>query len=279
MNRSILAGPVVILGAALLITSCSSSPFGQGAGSGVRLSATAAGGVTSSGANGATATEVVGLAAKLTKGLQGTTSLHLDLVSSVLGQQITASGDESLANGAVTAAHLAEAVPTVGDIEIVIIGSQVYAKLPAALQGTSSSDKPWLLADPNSTNPVAKELGQTSGSLLSQSSVGSYNAFVSAATSVKNDGSDPVDGLPATHYSIVVDINKLPADNPSKAALITAGLTSVPVEMWIDSHDRLVQVTEDIAVSGVQTSTKITISKYDEPVTITAPPADQVSTD
>ena len=85
-------------------------------------------------------------------------------------------------------------------------------------------------------------------------------------------------GAAATHYSIVVDVTKLPADNSTKQALATAGLTSLPIEMWVDSKGRLVQLTEALTVSGQSTSTKITISKYDQPVTITAPPADQVST-
>jgi hypothetical protein len=49
--------------------------------------------------------------------------------------------------------------------------------------------------------------------------------------------------------------------------------------MWIDAKGRLVQVVEDISVSGQKISTKITLSKFDEPVTITAPPTDQVDTD
>jgi hypothetical protein len=39
-----------------------------------------------------------------------------------------------------------------------------------------------------------------------------------------------------------------------------------------------VQITESFAASGQSVSTKITLTAYNKPVTITAPPADQVGT-
>ena len=37
--------------------------------------------------------------------------------------------------------------------------------------------------------------------------------------------------------------------------------------------------TEQVTVKGQQVATAVTLSNYDAPVTVTAPPADQVATD
>jgi hypothetical protein len=48
--------------------------------------------------------------------------------------------------------------------------------------------------------------------------------------------------------------------------------------MYVDSSGRPVQVTENFSVQGQTVSTKIGISNYNKPVSISAPPASQVGT-
>jgi len=158
----------------------------------------------------------------------------------------------------------------------VIIGTQIYAKLPAGLSA-ANPNQPWVLADANSSDPIVRTLGTTVESVLSQSSLNTYSGLASAATSVKVDGSDSFDGTPATRYSIVVDINRLAADNPVRQLLLGAGLTTIPIDIWLDSQQRMIQFTEALTISGQATTTKVTISKYNQPVSISAPPADQIA--
>jgi hypothetical protein len=281
MIRTRPAVLIAACGATALLAACSSSTSGNGPAASAPAAGSSSVAASSSAASPSTAatpTDATSLAASLVKGLQTTKSLHLDLAVTAAGQQISGSGDESISNGKLTAADITETIPSVGALEMVIVDSKVYAKLPASLQADNTSGKPWVVADPNSTNAVAKQLGQTTTSIISQSSVDSYNDFVTAASSVKVDGPDTVNGTTATHYSVVVDVTKLPTGNTSKQSLVAAGLTTLPIEMWVDSQGRLVQLTEAVTLSGQQTSTKITISKYNDPVTITAPPADQVGT-
>jgi hypothetical protein len=59
---------------------------------------------------------------------------------------------------------------------------------------------------------------------------------------------------------------------------MAAGITAIPVELYVDSAGRPVQITENLTVAGKKTTTSATISRYNQPVTISAPPASQVST-
>jgi hypothetical protein len=47
----------------------------------------------------------------------------------------------------------------------------------------------------------------------------------------------------------------------------------------VDGKGRPVKVTENLTVQGQTVDTTVTIGDFDAPVTITAPPADQVATD
>jgi hypothetical protein len=121
-------------------------------------------------------------------------------------------------------------------------------------------------------------LASSISSIQNSASVGSTTVFAKAASSVTPNGSDTINGVRADHYSVVVDVKKLPDTYPGKGALVSAGLTTIPVELWVDSKGRPVQVTEKISVSGQEATTKVGISKYNVPVSISAPPASQVST-
>ena len=279
MNRLRLSASVTLLASAALLTACASSAkSGAGASSSASSVATTSGtSATSTSSTGGPAAPAE-LAALLQKGLQATTSLHLDLAVTTSGQQITGAGDESIAAGKLTAADISETIPSAGTLRLIIVNTTVYVMLPASLQSENTTGKAWVVADPNSTNPVAKQIGSTTASIISQSSIDSYSVFVTAADSVKLDGSDTINGQPASHYSVIVNVAKLPDSNPAKQALVSSGLTTLPIELWVDGQGRLVQLTESLTIKGTATSTKIAVSKYNEPVTIAAPPASEVGT-
>ncbi len=85
-------------------------------------------------------------------------------------------------------------------------------------------------------------------------------------------------GVATTHYYVVVDVAKLPTSYAGRSALVQAGIATLPINLYLDSAGRPVQVTEQLTVSGKAVSTTAGVSKYNQPVTITAPPAGQVST-
>ena len=157
---------------------------------------------------------------------------------------------------------------------MLLVDGQTYVQLPA---GLNPSDKPWLLISADSTNPIVQQLATSLQSVTSSSSLDQYTAFTEAAT-VKVVGPDQVDGADATHYALSVDVTKLPNDTPGRSDLLSAGLVTLPVDLWVDDHGRPVKVSEELTVQGQNVTTLVTLGNFDEDVTITAPPADQVAT-
>lgn len=248
--------------AASALAACSSSTSGNGK---------TAGPAAASG----TPTDAAGLGALLTSGVKSIRTAHIQLDIGLSGQSITGQGDEKLDAGKLVAFQVSEDIPGAGQIQIVIAGGKTYAKLPSSL---NKSGKPWVLVSAGSSDPVIQQLATTIDSARSSASLGTVSEFVGAADSVKLKGPQTINGVPTTHYSVVVNSAKLPANFPGKDALTAAGLKTIPVELNVDSQGRPIQVTENIKVSGQAVSTKIVVSKFNQPVSISAPPADQVST-
>lgn len=215
------------------------------------------------------------LGALLRAGLASVHSLHIALSSVATSATVTASGDEQVTRGKLTALDLRENVSVAGQLRIIYVGGRTYAKLPASL---NHSTKPYTLVTTGSSNPVVRQLATGLRSTLGSSSLDSYSELAQAATVVHNDGKTSVGGVPATHYSLVVDVTKLPATFPNRAGIQASGLTTLPLELWIDAHGRPVKVTEQFTVAGQHVSVQLAATRYDLPVHIVAPPASQVGT-
>jgi hypothetical protein len=188
---------------------------------------------------------------------------------------ITGAGDELLAKGKLRALDLTETVPPVGELRIIIDAGKTYLKLPTTLNHTG---KPWVLVSPTSTNPVVRQLESTLRSVQQSTSLDQFTTFTSAAR-VTRHMQESLDGVPVTHYGLSVDVAKLPATLPGRQQLTAAGLTTLPVDLWVDRQGRPLKFAESLTVKGQHVATTISIGQYDAPVTITPPPAAQVSTD
>ena len=139
------------------------------------------------------------------------------------------------------------------------------------------SGKPWVLVSTNSADPMIRTIAATLGQLISSASVMAIPQFAPATTGVTDKGHEVVAGVPATHYGFTVQVAKLPSTFRAKAVLQQAGLVSIPVELWIDAEGRPVKITQRVAVSGQTSDTTVSITAYNTPLRISAPPADQVS--
>jgi hypothetical protein len=242
------------------------------------LAACSSGGNTNGQGNagGPTPSTARQLGAKLIAGYRSITSAHLNLTFTVAGVTVTGSGDEKVSHGTLTALNLTEKLPTGGSIQIINVGKKTYMKLPPA---ENNSGKPYVLVSPQSSNPIVQQLAGSLNTALSAASIKTYDTFVHAAKSIKVVGHETVNGVVATHYTIVVDITKLPTTSAfSKQALAASGLKTIPVDLWIDDQGRPVKILEKLTIQGKSLNVVGTISKYNQPVTITAPPPNQVST-
>ena len=206
------------------------------------------------------------------------TSAHITM-SSKLGTQtvLTAQGDETAAGGKLTAMNLNEQIGS-STMTILLTGGALYVKLPGTL---NKSGKPWEKASAESSNPVLKQLASTLSSIEQSASLDQYGSMAQAASSLKTIGTEQVNGVVATHYSLMVDVSKIHGaafTQAAKTALAQARITKIPVDVWVDSHKRPVKMSEKFTLKGQIVSTEATVSRYNQPVTITAPPANQVST-
>jgi hypothetical protein len=102
-----------------------------------------------------------------------------------------------------------------------------------------------------------------------------------AATSLRTLGTEQVNGAAAVHYLLTVDVTKIHGagfTDAARVALTQAGITTLPVDAWVDSHSRPVKMSEKFSIAGQLVSTDVTIDQYNQPVAIAAPPASMVST-
>lgn len=255
---------LLAVSAAAVLSACTSSAH--------RASTPSSGDTTPNGVP----TTAAALSAQVQSAVAGITSAHISLDINLSAQALTGEGDEKLEHGKLVALDISEHLPGGSDtIRIITVGGKTYAKLPPTL---NQSGKPYLLVTPASTNAVVKQLAASIDTALSSASLGTVSIFVAAASSIEVKGTALVAGVPTTHYSVTVDIKKLPKTLPGRSELAAGELDTIPMELYIDSQGRPVQVTDRFRIQGEDVSSKATVTGYDRPVTITAPPANQVGT-
>lgn len=212
---------------------------------------------------------------KLQHAMDAVTSVHLEMHIGIPQLQITASGDEKLDQGSAQAFVLTEYIPGAGDIKVIDIDNQLYAKLPGAMNPTS---KPWVHIRPDTTDPALVPLAQALAQIQQSASLRQYSLFAQSASNFRDVGSSEANGIQCELYTFDVLISRLPQDLIGMAALRSARVRSLPIRLWVDDQGRVRRMTEALSVAGQQTSTRIDFSKFDAPVVISAPPADQVAT-
>lgn len=264
MRAGLVAGALLT---AVAVAGCSGSDAPKKTSSSVSPTATAA-------ARAGTPVDPAALARQVHGAVASVRSAHLRLDITLAGQAVSGTGDERLTGGKLDALTVTEKVASLGDITVVVIGDTTYARLPATLLKT---DKPWVRVTATSTNAAVRQLASTIAVAKSSASLSSVGGFAAAATSLNRVGPVRIDGVAATDYSMVIAPAKLPADFPGRADLVATGLTAVPVQLALDGRSRPVRVIIAATVSGQRVDTTLALSRFDEPVSITAPPSDQIS--
>ncbi len=217
--------------------------------------------------------DIQGLGALLVRGNDAIKTAHLQLNESAGGTAIKASGDEQLANGAVQSIDLQETVGSLA-LRFVIIGATVYAKLPASVY---PSPKPWVEIGATTSDPKLQQLYTSFQTSIQTGAGKSVASLVSAGKDLRFEGKEQLNGVTVGHYKLNVDVNSLPSDFPNRAALEQSGLSKLPVEVYVDQSGRPRKVTEHLTVAGQHVDVLVTLTNFDVPVHIAAPPADQVA--
>jgi hypothetical protein len=178
---------------------------------------------------------------------------------------------------------------SLGQAEAIAVDGAFYMKLPSgfaqnlgrSLGSGSDLTKPWLRFDQNGTDPISRLVSPMLNSAQQYDDPAAMIAKIKAAGTITSTTQEQVDGQPTTHYTIKVDIRQLaatlPDSDPEKRLMNQAGntgLTSQTVNVWVNSQGLPVR---DVITTGQVTAT-IDYSDWGTPVTVTAPPADQVGT-
>ncbi len=104
-----------------------------------------------------------------------------------------------------------------------------------------------------------------------------------SGATVAKVGSQRIRGVPTTHYSATINIEKAAAalggaaDGAAQKAISKLGVSDLPVDVWIDSHDlvRRIEVTLSTPAAAGHLQVEINIELFDfgatPTVTIPAP--------
>lgn len=175
----------------------------------------------------------------------------------------------------------------------VIDGLIVYVKLPAALSGRIAPGKPWLEVNLAQLASSAGVPGLSSlASNPAYSDPSQYLQYLRAASSgVVKVGTEPLRGVPTTHYRATIDLDRVPNALPSAsraqarvsiAALerLTA-LHALPSDVWIDAQHLVrrlrIAFTEHINGRSLSVAFQTDITQYGLQPVPAPPPADQVA--
>jgi hypothetical protein len=187
--------------------------------------------------------------------------------------------------------------PTLGganvQITAVILGKDVYVKLPASLAGKIPGGKPWLGLN---LSEIGKAIGMQGllslGDNPGENSVRLLQALRAASTgSVQNIGQQTIDGVSTTGLRATIDLSKtvdtLPSSQQPGASSAIAelekltGLHYLPIEAWVDSSDhvRRIVLSETGHVEGQPFSENVQLDfvKYGPEPVPAAPPANEVT--
>ncbi len=139
----------------------------------------------------------------------------------------------------------------VGDVAGALLGGS-WAEIPLATMGGASTDPTGVLD------------------------------MLRGVTRVERIGTDTIRGVEATHFrgtiSLADAIDRAPEDRREdlRRAFGVAG-AQIPVDVWVDGRDRPVRFAATLATGGVDAEVRLDLFDYGADITVTAPPADEVT--
>jgi hypothetical protein len=212
-------------------------------------------------------------------------SVHVRMAMAIPGAgSINSAGVLRFGSGGV-AEQMSMTVPGAGAIEVILLDGSVYEKLPSAAASALGTDKPWLKVD-LSGSPLAGPLG--TASLSNQADPTQLLQQITKSGTITKVSHETLNGTATTHYAITVDVAKMvqtmTGNDQEKQALSELHVGNVPFDIWVDSNNLPVRITSKTAYANPLTDESLAVtmtldySGWGQPVTIQAPPADQVGT-
>jgi hypothetical protein len=200
---------------------------------------------------------------------------------SVAGQQIPLNGSGALD---MRSQHMRMSlefpVPGFGSLKMdeLFDGHAFYIHFPESLAGRLPGGKAWMKMD---IDALGKSAGVDLGQMM-QANQGNPADMLKALKGVGTShkvGTENIGGTPTTHYRADIDLNKA-ADRIGagkvKDLFSNAGVSSVPVDVWIDRSGRVRREAFKFAAAGTAMDMTIEFTRFGVPVDVTPPPSNQV---
>lgn len=196
--------------------------------------------------------------AAIKSGSNQMTSAHVEMVLEAEGQTITMSGDTKV-DPQNPAMQMSMDMGGAMKLDMILLDKVLY------LQGIPGvGDGKWakMAMSAEMAKEFEKSLEQADPSKMAET-------YEQAITDVKYVGPETVEGESLQRYEVTMDTKALEDSLPDNAAQLPDTIT---YDMWLDDEDRIRKV--EYSVSGIKGD--MTMSKYGEPVDITAPAAADV---
>ncbi len=190
-------------------------------------------------------------------------SAHMTMTMSG-AMSVTAEGDVSYArSGPEMRMTMSMAQMGAGQMDMRVVDGIVYMTIPSV-----TPPGKFLKIDPSDkSNPMSKSFGSLSEQMDPLNSVRAMRSGVRTVTYV---GAESVDGVDADHYRVVVDSAAMFRSMKQKS--VPGMPKNLTYDMWLDDHDLLRRMQFEVAGQSVDMS----MSKWGEPVSVTAPPPSRV---
>jgi hypothetical protein len=170
----------------------------------------------------------------------------------------------------------------IGQLQAIAVGGAYYLQVPKGLR-LLDGGKTWAKVD---RSLVEQLIGQQLGSASLATTFDPTHALellksVSGPVTTVGTETLPGDTTPSTHYRALVDLSKVATAAPAGTA---------PADLWLDNQGRLRKLTLSLDLSSVHLPSgadttrlpqgtalaTLELTGYGTPVTVSAPPADQV---
>ncbi|MEV4602409.1 hypothetical protein AB0K15_34065 [Amycolatopsis sp. NPDC049253] len=212
-------------------------------------------------------------------------------MANAAGKTVTAQGDYLFQPGDIELS-LTETVEG-QQVGLRIVDKTLYVKIPPAEASQMGTDKAWLKITPGANDPLSQAISGSMGSTSEASDPTELLDRIGEAGRIVSSDQTTLDGEKVNHYKVELDLDKaldrfttlMPAATKAKVEQQVKGKhIMLPTELWIDKNQLPRQITMDeTALTQAEGTgaglgkTTLDYSDWGTPVTITAPPADQIA--
>jgi hypothetical protein len=166
----------------------------------------------------------------------------------------------------------------------IVDGNTLYLRSPAFSQATTH-DKQWVKLNVAALSSSSGGQGGSdlSGILDAAPTPANALAYLQGSLTVDKVGSEPVEGVPTTHYAVNVDLDQAAENTTGDAretvrrVIAQSGVKELPFDVWLDGNGYIRKVRYD-EHAGRRQAAEVTMELHDfgAPVPITAPPVESV---